>query len=109
MGQVKYWLEVSPNAYGFGNDYILCIKTEDAFKRFWLGQDAKVFRRILDIDIRYAVEYYSRKAGSRNFEKVQKLIARDIIKAFLGLAEDEHLTDSKIRRLLDAESWELSV
>ena len=82
--RITYWLKAVPNAYGFGHDYFLYMSDGKSVKSFMLGQDVKVFSRALGMDMKYAVDYYSKKAKSKDFNKVSKFIATDIVKANVG-------------------------
>jgi len=118
-GKIEYWIESVPNRYGFGRDYTLILAevTPDrkllSEKRFWLGQDAKVFSRMLGMDTRYAVEHYTKKARSRNFDKIQKHIARDVLRVMLGRTErnwNKGLTQKELRGLMGGvKAWEMAV
>lgn len=105
---IKYDLEARPNAYGFGRDYTLYLTdtTTGRIRRFMLGQDAKVFSRMLGMDMRDAVDYYAKKAKSRDFSKVKKLIARDIISTLT----DGDISQARLRTLMQtAQDWDLHV
>ena len=105
---IKYDLDARPNAYGFGRDYTLTLidTTTGRMRPFFLGQDAKVFSRMLGMDMRDAVDYYTKKAKSRDFSKVKKLIAKDIISTIT----DGDLSQAKLRSLMqNAQDWDLHV
>ena len=95
--RTKYDLEIEPEGYGFGHNWTLVKKTGKKTNRFWLGQDAKVTSRILGMDFGNAVDYYSRRAGSKDFKKVKPYIVRDIVRA----------TGASRRR--KAEPWDYAV
>jgi len=106
---ISYSLSAQPNGYGFGHDWTLNVSDGKKKASFWLGQDAKVFSRILGMNNDSAVDYYAEKAGSRVWEKVQKLIAGDVIRAVLGLEQGERITSVHIKKLMTAQAWELAV
>jgi len=112
-GKITAQLVVSSYTYkdcGFQtHTYFLHVKGEGKSKNLMLGQDAKVFSRMLGIDMRDAVRYYSEKAGSKDWDKVKKYVRDDIIRALLGKEQDEPITQGDLRRLLKAEPWETSV
>jgi len=118
-GRIDYWIESVPNRYGFGRDYTLILTEVTPDKRvvnerrFWLGQDAKVFSRMLGMDIRDAVPYYTKKAKSKNFAKVQKHIARDVLRVMLGRTEqnwNKGLTQKELKGLMGGvEAWGMAV
>jgi len=105
MAKASYGLSARPNAYGFGHDWNLELSDGKTSKSYWLGQDAKVFSRILGMDYNSAPDYYAEKAGSRVWEKVQKLIAADVIRALLEMDADEPITLADVRKLMGAEPW----
>ena len=109
---ISYWLEATRNAYGFGHDYWLLMSDGKRTKKFMLGQDVKVFSRALGMDMGYAVDYYSKKAKSKNFEKVSKFIATDILKTNAGRTEDnwdKKLSQEELRAMFKGQAWEMAV
>lgn len=110
--KITYWLKAVPNAYGFGHDWFLYMSDGSRTKSFMLGQDVKVMSRALGMDMSYAVDYYSKKAGSKDFDKVSKFIATDLVKVNVGRGEsnfDAPLTQGELRRLFKGQPWEMSV
>lgn len=111
-GRITYWLKAVPNAYGFGHDYFLYMSDGRTTKSFMLGQDVKVFSRALGMDMRDAVDYYSKKAKSKDFDKASKFVATDILKVNAGRTEDNWeapLTQKELRNIFKAQAWEMSV
>jgi len=116
---IRMKLEAHPNPYGFGRDYTLVLtkgKLKDKrfevskIRKFWLGQDVKVFSRALGMRMEDAVEYYSKKAKSEQFEKVAPYIAKDIVKVALRKSPEEPLTQKDLKKIMkEAEDWSLSV
>jgi len=102
--KITYRLESVPNRYGFGRDYTLIIGN----KRYWLGQDAKVFARILGMDMGYGVDYYTKKANSKDFDKLAPHIAGDLIRTFLGKEADSPITQEDLKKLTKAQAWDLA-
>ena len=94
------FIESLPNRYGFGRDWTLVVKHGKTSRKFWLGQDAKVFSRIIGIDHSYAVDHYSEKAGSRNWDDVEPFIREDLIDALTQGQGPE--------ALLEANDWDLA-
>ncbi len=110
MKRPTYRIETYPNAYGFGRDYTLIISYNGKERRFWLGQDAKVFSRILGIDMQFAIEHYTNKAKSKDFNKVQHFIAEDILKAVTNTEQDFDLEDDIVIKVFEeAKDWSLAV
>ncbi len=110
MKKPTFRLETYPNAYGFGRDYTLIIAHNGKERRFWLGQDAKVFGRILGIDMEFAIEHYGNKAKSKDFNKVQKFIAEDILKVVTQTEKEIDLADEDIIDIFEkADDWSLAV
>ncbi len=99
-----------PNRYGFGRDWTLKVSRGSKSRSFWLGQDAKVTSRILGMDMRDAVDYYSKKANSKDFDKVRKFIAEDILATILYNDSERDIADADVDKLLkDAQDWSLAV
>ena len=75
-------------------------------RSFWLGQDAKVFSRVLGMDMRDAVPHYSELAKSKEWGAVMPLIAKDLV---LTITNKDF--ENGIRELLKPkiENWELHV
>jgi len=112
VGKFEFWLTTVPNAYGFGRDYTLIIQDTKSgvVRRFWMGQDAKVFSRVLGIRMEDAVDYYSEKAKSKEFDKVQKYIAEDILKAVAYNDVDVPLKEKDVEKMFkEAEDWSFAV
>jgi len=110
--KISYWLEATRNAYGFGHDYWLFMSDGKKTKKFMLGQDVKVFSRALGMDMGYAIDHYSKKAKSKDFNKVSKFIATDILKTNAGRTQDDwdaRLSQAELRNLFKAQAWEMSV
>jgi hypothetical protein len=106
--KTSFELDTAPNGYGFGRDYFLVLTDGERMKRYWLGQDAKVFSRVLGIPMREAVEYYSQKAQSENFDDVKPFIAADIIRSLRNITDSQwEVTDEDVKALMTAEAWEL--
>lgn len=105
----SYWISARPNAYGFGHDWDLVVKAGKKKSVLMLGQDAKVVSRALGMDMRDAVDYYAKKAGSKEWEKVAPFIADDVVRASLGLEADEPITPAHIKKLAKAQPWEIAV
>jgi len=97
-----------PNRYGFGKDWTLRLTDGGEIKNLWLGQDAKVTARLFSMDFRFAVDHYTKKAGSKDFDKVAPLIAEDIVRTACGLEADEPVHVENVRELMKLESWQLS-
>jgi hypothetical protein len=116
-GSIEFWIDTVPNPYGFGRDYTLVMQDAKSGKerRFWMGQDVKVFSRILGMDMEDAVPYYSKKARSKEFDKLQKYIAEDILKSVTIPEEYQGmkslaLDPSKVRKVFkEAEDWSFAV
>ena len=105
----SYWISARPNAYGFGHDWDLVVKAGKKKQVFMLGQDAKVVSRALGMRMDDAVDYYSKKAGSKDWEKVAPLIADDVVRANLGLEAGEPIMPAHIKALLTGQPWEMAV
>jgi len=103
---ITYDLIARPNAYGFGRDWTIVLKKGNITKTFWLGQDIKVVSRILGMRMSEAVEYYNKKANSKNFEVVSSYIAADILRVIL---KTKKLDQDKLDMIFKLNSWEMSV
>jgi len=109
MTQCKVTLETEREGYGFGHNYTLVATCGKQQKKFWLGQDAKVFSRALGMRMEDAIDHYSEKAGSRDFDKVKVFIAEDIVRANLSKKADDEITNKDIKKIMKAEAWGLAV
>lgn len=107
--QRKYWISARPNAYGFGHDWDLVVKAGKKKTVLMLGQDAKVVSRALGMRMEDAVDYYAKKAGSKEWEKVEPFIADDVVRASLGLEQDGAILPENIKQLAKAQPWEMAV
>lgn len=103
-----YELDVYPNPYGFGRNYNLILKDGKTgkSKKFYLGQDAKVFSRMLGMRMGDAVGYYSKKANSKEFDKVKPFITKDILRAVSG---KKVITQEVLGELMGVEEWGMAV
>jgi len=98
-------LTVSPNGYGFGQDWTLIISQVAAgqiqkVRRFWLGQDAKVCARIMGqriSDVRpYRIVRHINKPATL---AIKANIVNQVIDAYGGDSE---------RLFKEAQDWDLA-
>lgn len=97
---MKATISVTSGPYGFGKTWSLVLTGKSATKSFFLGQDAKVCHRLLQMEPRHVCQAIGTNVLD---DKGCKKLARFIL---------EHLNDHHMlnaRKIMKMDTWELSV
>lgn len=108
---MKFSIDTSPGPYGFGRRWTLVVENDDGDEllRNMLGQDAKVMSRILGTEIGTYYREYGSGSGATSFCEIESYVAKDIIRALLGLHRHAPVEREHIEKLSGANEWELMV
>ena len=107
-----------PNAYGFGKDWLLRVSKGKKVKTFYLGQDAKVCKRVIGLDMSSfgTIIREKFKTDLIDFEnkKINEFIGQIILLASYGIdfSTDDDLNETIEEcignNIFEKETWELS-
>jgi hypothetical protein len=97
---MKATIEVSNGPYGFGKTWSLTITTKTRTKTFFLGQDAKVCHRLLQMEPRSVVQAIGTPVLD---EKGCKKLAKFIVNTL----KERHLLTTQ--KLMNMQPWDLAV
>jgi hypothetical protein len=106
---MKATIEFKRNGYGFGMDWTLIIEDGDVRKGFFLGQDAKVCDRILNMSPREVIfEIADRGGRDEQWASCIDEPEQSEILASLILDAFTH-GDDDVREMIKLDSWVLAV
>jgi hypothetical protein len=97
---MKAIVKTSAGPYGFGKTWTLELTTKTRSKSFFLGQDAKVCHRLLQMEPRMVCQKIGTNIlDDKGLKKLAKLILETI--------EENHMITT--RKLMNMEPWALAV